>query len=406
MVTRVSPGLRFLLMPFLRPVWYRIWVRVERRVSAAEARFAITEGRVSSAEARLAAVENMVSSAAARLGATQALVSATEARFPAIEVQASEQRLRLATLDDAWRQHVPAFLNAVGTVDAFGHELVRVRDNVASQLSQLRDDAANQLNQLRDEVTGQFEQASIPVSAAKDDVTRLSSETNSKLDQTKVRLDNADASIGSLWERLEFIRREIMFEIAHGAGGAAASSAPAKLEPRVLNPEKIAAARAAGALQLNIGCGHITLPDHVNVDMRELPGVDVLAEAGDLPFEGGSVNTIASAHLLEHFPQETLRRRLLPHWFGLLREGGTFRAVTPDAAAMLAGAGAGTYSFEDFREVVFGAQDYAGDYHYNLLTPDSLRGLLEEAGFCDVAVPVAGRRNGKCFEFEITARRP
>ena len=140
--------------------------------------------------------------------------------------------------------------------------------------------------------------------------------------------------------------------------------------------------------------------------MRELPGVDVVAEVGDLPFAAGRVDAIASAHLLEHFPQETLRRRLLPYWFNLLRPGGSFRAVTPDAAAMLAGAGAGTYAFEEFREVVFGAQDYPGDYHYNLLTPDSLRGLLAEAGFQDIEVPVAGRRNGKCFEFEITARRP
>ena len=46
--------------------------------------------------------------------------------------------------------------------------------------------------------------------------------------------------------------------------------------------------------------------------MRDLPGVDVVAKAGDLPFEPGSVDEIYSAHLLEHFPQEAMRRRLLP----------------------------------------------------------------------------------------------
>jgi len=72
---------------------------------------------------------------------------------------------------------------------------------------------------------------------------------------------------------------------------------------------------------------------------------------------------------------------------------------------MLAGASAGTYDFDDFREVVFGSQDYAGDYHFNLFTPDSMHRMLQEAGFADIEIPVAGRRNGKCFEFEISARR-
>jgi hypothetical protein len=102
-----------------------------------------------------------------------------------------------------------------------------------------------------------------------------------------------------------------------------------------------------------------------------------------------------------------MRRQLLPYWRDLLRQGSTFRAITPDAAAMIAAAGdPSSYPFDDFREVLFGAQDYEGDYHYNLFTPESMRRLLEEAGFCDIEIPVSGRRNGKCFEFEIVAVRP
>jgi hypothetical protein len=82
------------------------------------------------------------------------------------------------------------------------------------------------------------------------------------------------------------------------------------------------------------------------------------------------------------------------------------RAVTPDGAAMLSGVADGSYSFADFREVLFGGQDYEGDFHFNLLTPDSLRQLAEEAGFEAVEVPVQGRRNGQCFEFELIARVP
>ena len=62
-------------------------------------------------------------------------------------------------------------------------------------------------------------------------------------------------------------------------------------------------------------------------------------------------------------------------------------------------------SFDEFRTVVFGGQEYDGDFHYNLLTPDSLAGLLNNAGFSDVVVVDRGRRNGLCLEFEITAVR-
>ncbi|HDR9474543.1 hypothetical protein FEP08_05670 [Burkholderia multivorans] len=72
---------------------------------------------------------------------------------------------------------------------------------------------------------------------------------------------------------------------------------------------------------------------------------------------------------------------------------------------MLRGIAAGSYSFDDFREVLFGSQDYNGDFHFNLLTPESLSKLVEEAGFGQVEVPVRGRRNGQCFEFELSAVR-
>jgi hypothetical protein len=73
---------------------------------------------------------------------------------------------------------------------------------------------------------------------------------------------------------------------------------------------------------------------------------------------------------------------------------------------MLTAVATAAYPFEDFREVLFGSQDYDGDFHYNLFTPDSLCRLLQSAGYQDVKVPVRGRRNGKCYEFEVAALKP
>src|ERR1700722_3289061 len=89
MVSRVNLSLRALLLPPLRPIWRRVWIRIETGIRAAEIRL----------NARLAA-----------------------------------QEARLAALDGAWRQPVPAFLNAVGSVDAFAHQLVQLRDQTIVRL--------------------------------------------------------------------------------------------------------------------------------------------------------------------------------------------------------------------------------------------------------------------------------
>ncbi len=175
---------------------------------------------------------------------------------------------------------------------------------------------------------------------------------------------------------------------------------------RVIATEKLEAMRASPeGIRLNLVCGHVPLEGYLNVDMRDLPGVDVVAAVDDLPFSPNTVAEVSSAHLLEHFPEEMLRRNLLPYWHSILRPGGRFRAVVPDGQEMLSKVASGEMSFADFREVLFGAQDYEGDFHYDMFTPASLTALLEEAGFRDVAVPVAGRRNGKCYEFEIVGQR-
>lgn len=272
-------------------------------------------------------------------------------------------------LELSWRQNLPAFLNAVSTVNAFGHELISVR----RQLEQ-------GLRSLHDELHQEMEQA----------------------------FHQTNASVSATWERIEFARCEMLFEIKYGKRAPVAPAAYWEIdraEPRILSFEKIAAARRSG-LKLNLGCGHLPLEGYVNVDQRELPGVDVVADVGELPFEEEEVQEISSAHLLEHFPQELLRRRLLPVWRDLLKPGGIFRAVVPDGAAMLAGISAGNYSFSDFREVLFGTQEYDGDFHFNLFTPESLCGLLQEAGFADIRVEARERRNSKCFEFEVSAAKP
>lgn len=208
--------------------------------------------------------------------------------------------------------------------------------------------------------------------------------------------------LGEIEQRLEVARREVLFELRYGRDDG---WRPAPLvEHKILDQEKVESMR--GALRLNVGSGSLAVEGYVNVDGRAINGVDVVAEVGDLPFDDGTVEEVRSAHVLEHFPKEELRRRVLPHWVAKLRPGGTFRAIVPDAVSMMDAWSEGTLTFEDLREVTFGGQDYEGDFHFTMFSVDSLTALLEGAGLVDVRVVEAGRRNGLCLEMELVAFAP
>jgi len=211
-------------------------------------------------------------------------------------------------------------------------------------------------------------------------------------------------SVGYLLGRVEFVRREVMFEMRYGASSPASGEESLKADTQVLSGDKLEAARRDG-LRLNLGCGHIALDGYLNVDRRALPGVDIVAEVDQLPFGSSEVDEIFSAHLLEHFPQEQLMRQLLPYYHGLLKQGGRFHAVVPDAEAMIRAYSEGGYPYDDLREVIYGGQDYDGDFHFNMFTPASLSQLLLDAGFANPTVIASGRKNGRCYEFEISAEK-
>ncbi|GGF63775.1 hypothetical protein GCM10007301_24460 [Azorhizobium oxalatiphilum] len=301
----------------------------------------------------------------AKLTQARAQITALEAQ---IEARGDSERARAAQArnEEAWSTHIPAFLNAVSSVGAFGHDLQRQGTALAD------------LSRRIEAVEGQ--------GAAVTDLQQIAARHWS--------------SIGEVWQRLEFMRKEILFEVSLGNGPAT----QALEEPKVLDPKRVEALTAKG-LRVNMGCGHVPFDDYVNVDARELPGVDVQARLDKMPFVPGSVAEIFSAHVLEHFSHEDLRRRLLPYWFSLLEKGGAFRAIVPDSLAMTKAMADGEVSFEDYREVTYGGQEYQGDFHFNMFSPDSLRQTLEEAGFADVQLIAEGRRNGKCFELEMSARK-
>lgn len=227
-----------------------------------------------------------------------------------------------------------------------------------------------------------------------------------QLDERAASLEQHATSIDELWERIEFVRREVLYEMRYGDAARPDGSAAEEPEVRVVDADRVERLRADGGLRLNLGCGHLPMDDYVNVDMRELPGVDVVAPIDQLPFDDASVTEIHSAHVLEHFPQEDLQRRLLPYWRDKLEPGGVFRATVPDGVSMLDGHARGEIPFEDLRSVLYGGQEYEGDFHFTMFGAETLTALLADAGFTDIEVEAEGRPNDICLELQVAARRP
>ncbi len=324
-------------------------------------------------------------------GGTDRLVAAQQQRLDAQQAQLHSQGESLHGLTSAmaaFQEHLPDVLNAIASHHGAQRRLKHNIDDVQGDLQR-------QLDSLQEQLVGQ----------------------QSQIADLHLRFDDPDTGTGTaineLWSRIEMVRREVMFELRYsptsGAGPAAGARSVASGETdeevKILDQSKVDA-MGEDELRLNLGCGHIALDGYINVDMRELPGVDVVAPVDRLPFQEGSLAELFSAHMLEHFPLEEMRRKLLPYWVRLLRPGGTFRAVVPDAEAMIRHYESGGMPYEQFREVFFGGQEYEGDFHFNMFTVESLSELLRDTGLVDVTVEAADRPNGQCYEFQIAATRP
>jgi predicted SAM-dependent methyltransferase len=227
-------------------------------------------------------------------------------------------------------------------------------------------------------------------------------------------LESAVSSVDELRKQVEHLNNHVthFLEVERAEALSGVQRTPSKNNsdgivtskiPRLLNHGKLLA--MGPNLRLNLDCGANVLGDYLNIDQRELPGVDLLADIRNLPFEADSVAEIYSAHTIEHFTETELSDKILPYWRKLLRKNGQLRLVTADAEAMIEAFSRGTYPFQKLRRVTFGGQDHDGDFHLNMFSRESLRSLLNDQGFLVGDYIALGRPNGDCLEMELIASK-
>tara|TARA_R110000796_G_scaffold129053_1_gene244723 strand:- start:632 stop:1174 length:543 start_codon:yes stop_codon:yes gene_type:complete len=136
-------------------------------------------------------------------------------------------------------------------------------------------------------------------------------------------------------------------------------------------------------IKLHIGCGNKKIKRFINIDSRDLPWVDIVADATNLlMFEKGTVDLIYCSHILEHFGRHKYQD-VLKHWISLLKKGGALRISVPNFEAIVEH----YLKHKDLSKLVgllYGGQTYPENYHYYAWDFQSLKEDLEKLGMSEV----------------------
>jgi predicted SAM-dependent methyltransferase len=136
-------------------------------------------------------------------------------------------------------------------------------------------------------------------------------------------------------------------------------------------------------IKLHLGCGDKRLKDYTNIDIRELPSVDVVDDIKVLnDFDDNSVDVIYASHVLEHFGRFEYMS-VLENWHKKLNVGGVLRISIPDLEMVIE-------HYNENKDIVmlrgflYGGQTYPQNYHYCGWDFNSIKGDLMSIGFKEV----------------------
>jgi predicted SAM-dependent methyltransferase len=126
-------------------------------------------------------------------------------------------------------------------------------------------------------------------------------------------------------------------------------------------------------VKLNLGCGTDIMPGFINVDIRNIHGIDMVADLLNLPLKNDSAELIFLNDVLEHFVLKT-SILVLKECYRVLSDGcDLIIKVEQDKADKIT-------PFV-FQEYVYGGQDYFENLHRSGYTPQFLAGICATVGF-------------------------
>ena len=146
-----------------------------------------------------------------------------------------------------------------------------------------------------------------------------------------------------------------------------------------------------------LGCGEFPMKGAINVDIRKIKGVDVVADVRNLPFKDKELRGVASRNLIEHFARNEIVP-LLKEWARVSKDFIEFETV--DAGGLM----------DKWRELgdeelldgILGAQTYDENFHKMIFTEPILIKIMKEMGFKNVQASKLEYRGIPRIKIKIT----
>lgn len=136
-------------------------------------------------------------------------------------------------------------------------------------------------------------------------------------------------------------------------------------------------------IKLHLGCGSKNIRGYTNIDIRYLPGVDVVDNVKFLKsFKSNTIDEIYACHVLEHFTRWEYIS-VLTRWYELLRPGGKLKIAVPDFEKIVE-IYQKTKSLKPVMGLLYGGQDYEENFHNVIWDFNSIKEDLEYIGFKNV----------------------
>ena len=149
-------------------------------------------------------------------------------------------------------------------------------------------------------------------------------------------------------------------------------------------------------MKYNLGAGKLPIEGYINVDVRDVPGMDLVADVRKLDMiESNSADEVVARDVLEHMPRREWRL-VLDEWVRVLRTGGVMKLRFPDMELMIQTflnhnfkpaypekydeKGLKQFNFERFGQLVFGDQDVPENAHLSCLSSWIVKEHLELIG--------------------------
>ncbi|NWF72393.1 MAG: methyltransferase domain-containing protein [Nitrospirae bacterium] len=165
-------------------------------------------------------------------------------------------------------------------------------------------------------------------------------------------------------------------------------------------------------LRLHLGCGQALLPGWINMDCyppTPVQGTEILMldMRRRWPLADGSASALFSEHFLEHLPFETVRGHVLREIYRVLEPEGQVRIGVPDGeyfveqyVASKRGAAEALYeqACQGKSPMVMLNEIAHGHGHYFVYDFETMRQILEEAGFTGVRRMSPGSTDAEVFK--------